>query len=313
MQSNNDLVADPGGLPEAERVFQAVRGRLFGIAYRMLGSVSEADDLLQEVWIRWQTSERRAVRNAEAFLATTTTRLAINVLRSARARHETYAGPWLPEPADPSADPALSAERAEALESAVLMLLERLTPTERASYVLREAFDHSYERIAEIIGHTPANVRQLVSRARKHLAAKRRASVTVSEQRRLLTAFVAAARSGEIAVLEAILAEDVVSCSGGGDAVRVPKARAVRSAPGGGRHHRGRSGCLIVGGRSTQSPTSGFCQQPKAPAASRRWRSRSVFGASAVIKMAGPVGGVSTACPSAGSSPNSPTPGGSLS
>ncbi|MEO3807018.1 RNA polymerase sigma-70 factor [Nonomuraea sp. B1E8] len=216
MQSNEDLVAGSGSLREAEQAFQAVRGRLFGIAYRLLGSVSEADDLLQEVWIRWQTSDRRNVRNAEAFLATTTTRLAINMLRSARARRETYVGPWLPEPVDTTADPALGAERAEALEVAVLMLLERLTPTERASYVLREAFDHSYERIAEIIGHTPANVRQLVSRARKHLAAGRRASVAASEQRRLLTAFVAAARSGEIAGLEALLAEDVVSYSDGG-------------------------------------------------------------------------------------------------
>ncbi|TDE58919.1 sigma-70 family RNA polymerase sigma factor [Nonomuraea mesophila] len=225
MQSNNDLVANPGGLPEAERAFQAVRGRLFGIAYRMLGSVYEADDLLQEVWIRWQTSERRTVRNAEAFLATTTTRLAINVLRSARARRETCAGPWLPEPADTGADPALGAERAEALEIAVLMLLERLTPSERASYLLREAFEHSYEQIAELIGHTPASVRQLVSRARKHLAVTRRASVAVLDQRRLLTAFVAAARSGETAQLEAILAEDVVSRSGDGDAVRLAKAR----------------------------------------------------------------------------------------
>ncbi|TDD08412.1 RNA polymerase sigma-70 factor [Nonomuraea deserti] len=223
MQSNKDLAASSGSLLEAEQAFQAVRGRLFGIAYRMLGSVSEADDLLQEVWIRWQTSDRRNVRNAEAFLATTTTRLAINVLRSARARRETYVGPWLPEPVDTAADPALGAERAEALEVAVLMLLERLTPTERASYVLREAFDHSYERIAEIIGHTPANVRQLVSRARKHLAAEKRASVAASEQRRLLTAFVAAARSGEIAGLEALLAEDVVSYSDGGGAVRASK------------------------------------------------------------------------------------------
>ncbi|MEO3858265.1 RNA polymerase sigma-70 factor [Acrocarpospora sp. B8E8] len=214
---------DTGGLQEAEALFHAARGRLFGIAYRMLGSVSEADDLLQEVWIQWQTYDRATVRNPEAFLATTTTRLAINVLQSARVRRETYVGPWLPEPVDTTADPALGAERAEALEVAVLMLLERLTPTERASYVLREAFAYSYEEIAEIIGHTPANVRQLVSRARKHLTAEIRANVAISEQKRFLTAFVAAARSGNVAVLEELFAEDVISYSDGGGAVRASK------------------------------------------------------------------------------------------
>src|SRR3954454_5513730 len=112
----------------------------------MLGSASEAEDIVQDVWLRWQSADRRAVLDPPAFLATTTTRLAISVAQSARSRHETYVGPWLPEPVDTSADPTLGAERGEALELAVLMLLEKLTPTERAAYILREAFDYSHRQ-----------------------------------------------------------------------------------------------------------------------------------------------------------------------
>ena len=108
----------------------------------MLGSAAEAEDVVQDVWTRWQSTDRRVVRDPPAFLATTTTRLAINVLQSARARRETYVGPWLPEPVDTSADPHLGAERSEALELATVMLLEKLAPTERAAYVLRETFDY---------------------------------------------------------------------------------------------------------------------------------------------------------------------------
>ncbi|MFF1834506.1 RNA polymerase sigma-70 factor [Streptomyces sp. NPDC058231] len=223
MTSKNDPANGAVTLEEAEATFQGVRGRMFGIAYRMLGSVSEAEDILQEVWIRWQSYDRSTVHNPQAFLATTTTRLAINVLQSARVRRETYVGPWLPEPVDTSSDPALGAERAEALEVAVLMLLEKLTPTERAAYVLREAFDYPYEQIAEIIGQTRANARQSVSRARKHLAAEKRASVGAAEHQRFLTAFVAAAQTGNVAVLEELFAEDVVSYADGGGAVRASK------------------------------------------------------------------------------------------
>src|SRR3954463_4482496 len=125
-----------GDLDEAASIFTGVRPRLFGIAYRMLGSVSEAEDLVQDVWLRWQTTERARVENPGAFLATTTTRLAINELQSARVRRETYIGPWLPEPVDTGADPYLGAERGEALAFASLLLMERLTPTERAAFVL---------------------------------------------------------------------------------------------------------------------------------------------------------------------------------
>jgi RNA polymerase sigma-70 factor (ECF subfamily) len=183
-------------------VFVGVRPRLFGIAYRMLGSVTEAEDILQEVWIRWQGADRDAVLDPPAFLATMTTRLAINVAQSARARRETYVGPWLPEPVDTRADPRLGAERGEALELAVLLLLERLPPPERAVYVLREAFDYSYAHIADALQVSEANARQLGSRARKHLAGERRSPVDAGERRRLLEAFVAAVQAGDAAGLE---------------------------------------------------------------------------------------------------------------
>lgn len=214
---------DVEDLQEAQEEFQAARGCLFGIAYRMLGSVSEAEDVLQDAWIRWQTYDRAKVENPRAFLATTVTRLAINVLQSARSRRETYVGPWLPEPVDTESDPALGAVNGEALEVAVLMLLEKLTPAERAAYVLREAFDYPYAQIAEVLGQSNANARQLVSRARKHLAAEKRSSIVAADHQRFLTAFVAAARAGDVGVLEEMFAEDVVSYSDGGGEVRASK------------------------------------------------------------------------------------------
>ncbi|GAB3403669.1 sigma-70 family RNA polymerase sigma factor family protein [Flindersiella endophytica] len=216
-------MANLDDLDEAAAVFSRVRPRLFGIAYRMLGSATEAEDLLQDAWLRWQSYDRGTVDDPAAFLATTVTRLAINTLQSARVRRETYIGPWLPEPVDTSADPYLGAERGEALSLAVLLLLERLTPTERAAYVLREAFDYPYAEIAEIVQVSDAGARQLVSRARKHLVSGRRATVTGAEQRRLLTAFVGAARSGDLAELEKVLAADVVSYSDGGGVARATR------------------------------------------------------------------------------------------
>ncbi|MEU1619297.1 RNA polymerase sigma-70 factor [Streptomyces sp. NPDC005722] len=209
-----------GSLDEAAKVFTALRPRLFGIAYRMLGSAAEAEDVVQDVWLRWQAADRDVVENPTAFLTTATTRLAINVTQSARVRREGYVGPWLPEPVDTRADPALGAERGEAVEIAVLFLLERLTPTERAAYVLREAFDYPYREIAAVLDLSEANSRQLVSRARKHIAAGRREQVDTAEHRRLLEAFVAAARAGDMAGLEKLLASDVVNYGDGGGAVR---------------------------------------------------------------------------------------------
>jgi RNA polymerase sigma-70 factor (ECF subfamily) len=214
-------------LDEAAVDFGRVRPRLFGIAYRMLGSVHEAEDLVQDVWLKWQAYDRSTVREPAAFLATTTTRLAINASQSARARRETYVGPWLPEPVDTSADPTLGAERGEALELAMLVLLEKLSPTQRAAYILREAFDYPYEQIADIVQLSEANVRQLVSRSRKRLAEERREPVDKDEQRKLLTAFMAAAQEGDLATLVELLAADAVSYSDGGGIVRATKVQLV--------------------------------------------------------------------------------------
>ena len=203
------------GLEEAVAVFTRVRPRLFGIAYRMLSSVTEAEDLVQEVWVRWQTCDRKAVRDPAAFLGTTAIRLAINELRWARVRREKYVGPWLPEPVETSADPYLGAERGDALQFAALLLMERRTPNERAAYVLREAFDYSYPEIADVLGPTGAAVPQSVSRARKHMASERPISAPAAAQRELLTKFIAAARDGDMAALEQLFAADVASVSDG--------------------------------------------------------------------------------------------------
>ncbi|HEY9503878.1 MAG TPA: RNA polymerase sigma-70 factor [Pyrinomonadaceae bacterium] len=204
-------------------VFESVRPRLFGLAYRMLGSAAEAEDIVQDAWLRWQGTDRSAVVDPPAFLATATTRLAITFAQSARSRRETYIGPWLPEPVDTSGDPRLGAERAEALEFAVLLLLEKLSPTERAAYVLREAFDYSYDQIAHTIRSTEANARQLVTRARKRVSDGRRKSVSSSEQQRLLNAFVLASQKGDLPALEKLFASEVVSYADGGGALHVAR------------------------------------------------------------------------------------------
>jgi RNA polymerase sigma-70 factor (ECF subfamily) len=186
-------------------VFSGARPRLFGIAYRMLGSAAEAEDLLQDVWMRWQFTDRKGIQDAPAYLATIASRLAINAVQSARARHEAHVDCWLPEPVDTRADPELGAQRAEQLELAVLLLLERLPPTERAAYVLREAFDYPYAEIARILKMSEGNARQLVTRARQHVAEGRRRRVDPVERRRLLDTFLAAAQNGELAPIEALL------------------------------------------------------------------------------------------------------------
>ncbi|WP_405626288.1 sigma-70 family RNA polymerase sigma factor [Streptomyces sp. NBC_01396] len=205
----------PDDLDEAVAVFVRHRRRLFGIAYRMLGSPVEAEDVVQEVWLRWQMTDRSVVVNPVAFLSSATTRLAINVTQSARVRRETCIGPWLPEPVDTSADPEVGAQRAEAVELALLLVLERLNPVERAAYVLREAFDYAYAEIADMLELSLANVRKIVSRARRHLLDEQRGSVDVAEHRRLLNAFLSAARTGDVPSLEALLTPDAVSFSEG--------------------------------------------------------------------------------------------------
>lgn len=215
--------------------FDPLRPRLFGIAYRMLGSAADAEDVVQDVWLSWQCTNRSVVENPPAFLATTTTRLCINRVQSAHTRREAHSENWCcSEPVDTSSDPALHAERGEALRLAVLRLLEKLSPTERAAYILREAFDYSYREIAKILQLEEANTRQLVSRARKHIADDRRAPANSCEQRRLLEVFITAAQQGNMAALEDFFAEEVDSGSehGATDAVdqRFAAARVWQSS-----------------------------------------------------------------------------------
>jgi RNA polymerase sigma-70 factor, ECF subfamily len=210
----------PSPAPDFES-FQAVRPRLFGIAYRILGSAAEADEIVQDTWIRWHGAERSKVRDATAFLATVATRLAINVSQSARQRRETHMGPWVLERVDAEADPADGVERGEALQEAVLELLEKLSPAERAVFVLREAFDYPYRSVARVLGLSEPNTRQLASRARRRLAGDRRVPVAATEHQRLLEAVVGAAQSGQLDALEQVLVADVRR-----DAVDVPRCSA---------------------------------------------------------------------------------------
>jgi RNA polymerase sigma factor (sigma-70 family) len=189
--------------------FLRVRPRLFTIAYRIVGSAAEADDIVQDVWVRWQMTDRAIVRDATAFLATTTTRLAINCIQCARSLREMSVGSATPEPIDTSTDPVERAERDQALASGVMVLLERLSSLERAAFILREAFDYSYRDIAKILRLEVANARQVVTRARQRLAGGSRMQSRADDHQRLLGAFVAAAQSGEIAALEDVLRADV--------------------------------------------------------------------------------------------------------
>jgi len=206
-----DLAPYPRSVSEADAAtFEVVRPRLFGIAYRVLGGAAEAEEVVQDTWIRWHGTDRREIRDAPAFLATATMRLAINVADSARARHEAPSDAWLPEPVDRAADPAAGVERNEELELAVRTLLEKLSATERAVYVLREGFDYPYRRIADVLELSEANARQLLVRARARLGGERRRPVRRDEQRRLLAAFSAASQTGDLAQLEQLLAGEVV-------------------------------------------------------------------------------------------------------
>jgi RNA polymerase sigma factor (sigma-70 family) len=192
-------------LNSAASVFMAHRPKIFGIAYRMLHNVADAEDLVQDVWLRWQNCNRDVVREPAAFLAVTTTRLAINALQSARARHETSIGDWPQDQPSALAEPGLEAERADALARAVQLMLVKLSPAERAAFILREAFDYPYERVAAIVFVSEASARQLVSRARKRLSSDREAAIHTLEHRRLFSAIVAAAGTGNMGVLEQLL------------------------------------------------------------------------------------------------------------
>lgn len=177
--------------------FLRVRARLVGIAYRMLGNAAAAEDVVQEVWIRWQSTDRSAVRDAAAFLATTAIRLSINVTQSARWRRESWIASAVPAPAGAASDALVHAERAQDLTLGVFVLLERLSSLERAAYILREAFDYAYRDIADILDVQEANARQLVRRARLHLTQGSRMPVVAEDHRRLLSALSVAAQGGD--------------------------------------------------------------------------------------------------------------------
>jgi len=205
--------------------FAACRPRLLGIAYGMLGELSEAEDVVQDAWLRWDGADREAVRNPEAFLVTVTTRLALARLRSARARREVYVGPWLPEPllVDPET-PETRAIEAERLSLALLGALERLNPVERAVLVLRDAFDLEYAEIADALDRSPAGVRQIAKRARDRAGdAGRGREVSEEERERLAAAFMAASLDGDVERLRELLAADAVMYSDGGGVVRAAR------------------------------------------------------------------------------------------
>ncbi|GAA4901434.1 RNA polymerase ECF family sigma subunit [Actinomycetospora succinea] len=208
-------------MDQATAVFDGQRPRLFGIAYRMLGSAHDAEDVVQDAWLRWAGHEE-TVDNPAAWLTTVVTRLCLNRLDSARARRETYVGPWLPEPILTD-DPATTLEERESVSLALLTTLERLTPPERAVYVLREAFGHSHAEVAAVLDVTEAGSRQLHTRARRHLAAVPTVSTTPADVGPLLARFVAAARDGDLAGLEALLAADVTVWSDGGGKVKAAR------------------------------------------------------------------------------------------
>jgi RNA polymerase sigma-70 factor (TIGR02957 family) len=207
-----------------EELLEELRPAAFAISYRMLGSVAEAEDVVQEALLRLHTALERGERieSPRAYVATVATRLAIDVLRSARVRRESYVGEWLPEPlvSDSEADPARQAEMADSLSLAFLVLLESLSPEQRAAFLLHDVFDYGYSEVAEIVGTSEDNARQLAARARRHIDEGRPRFEASREQRDALAhRFFAAAKDGDFAALESLLAEDVVLHGDGGGKV----------------------------------------------------------------------------------------------
>lgn len=209
-------MSDPGPDPATE-AFVAHRNLLFTVAYEMLGSAADAEDVLQETWLRWGRVDLAQVRDPRAYLVRTTTRQALNRLRTTRRRKEAYVGSWLPEPLLTAPDVAEDVELAESVSMALLLVLETLSPTERAAFVLRDAFDVSYDEIAAAVDKSPAAVRQIVHRARQHVAARRpRVSVTPGETRAALESFRRAVQTGDPQALLDVLAPEVVLVADGG-------------------------------------------------------------------------------------------------
>ena len=206
--------------------FHQYRTLLFSIAYRMLANVADAEDLLQETFIRWQQTRDDEIRSPRAFLVTILSRLCINHLQSARVQREQYVGPWLPEPivTGPGSDPLEIVRIDESLSVAFLVVLERLTPMERAVFLLREVFEYEYAEIASVVDQSETNCRQIFSRAKHHVSAMRpRFKTSEGEKRELLERFLQATSSGNLEGLVSLLAHDVVLYSdGGGKAVAAP-------------------------------------------------------------------------------------------
>jgi RNA polymerase sigma-70 factor (ECF subfamily) len=206
------------GRPDpATEAFLAHRNLLFTVAYEMLGSAADAEDVLQETWLRWAGVDLDTVHDQRAYLVRITTRQALTQLRTLGRRKESYIGSWLPEPLLTSPDVAENVELADSVSMSMLLVLENLVPTERAVFVLREVFDLAYDEIAEAVGKTPAAVRQIAHRARAHVAARRpRGIVSPAETRSALEAFQRAVETGDLQGLLDILAPDVVALSDGG-------------------------------------------------------------------------------------------------
>ena len=205
------------------KIFQQHRPLLFSIAYRMLGSVADAEDTVQEAFVRWQQVSVTEVRSPKSYLSAVVTRLCLDHLRSEKVRREEYVGPWLPEPllTDGSLDVAETVELDETLSMAFLVLLERLTPVERAVFLLREVFDYDYAEIARIVAKSEANCRQIARRARESVAARRpRFEVSPEQEERLMYSFLEACSDGDMESLLALLSEDVILYSDGGGKVR---------------------------------------------------------------------------------------------
>ncbi|AKF10429.1 RNA polymerase sigma-70 factor [Sandaracinus amylolyticus] len=200
--------------------FVAHRGLLFTVAYEMLGSVADADDVVQETWLRWASAARPEVRDPRAYLVRIVTRQALNRLRSRKRRREDYVGEWLPEPLLVGPEVAEDVELAESISMAMLTGLETLGPTERAVFVLREVFETPYDEIAAAVGKTPAAVRQIAHRAREHVAARRpRMQVTRAEQEAVIARFLEALTDGDVRGLVEVLAPDVALVPDGGGVV----------------------------------------------------------------------------------------------
>lgn len=208
--------------PPPQNDMSPLRPRLFGIAYRMLGTINDADDAVQEAYLRWQRVDRSAVESPEAFLVTTVTRVALDHWRTLKRRREEYVGPWLPEPlvGDEDGNPNARLERFEAISLALLVVLESLSPLERAVFLLREVFQYEYAEVAAMVEQSEANCRQLLHRAKQRLGEGRvRQTASRDEQMRITQAFLAAVGTGEVQPLAALLAEEVVAWSDGGGRV----------------------------------------------------------------------------------------------